>query len=239
MRLFAAAWWLAVALPVGAESLTPMRASALPAIDARGPMIGIGVADGYPVAILRDSAWVLDAKKTAWSPARWQAGVAPGNIVAVFGDETQAYTLTGTLQPQIVTGVARVGVSADTLSLHALPPLPMPLKDARAAVKDNTLFVAGLEGATTRLLRIDLAAEKPQWTALAGWPQAGAATSLVTQLGSVFATISNLPGGPETLLRWSADKGWTQAGRVPGAVVPGSARAMGQAHVLYRSKSVV
>jgi hypothetical protein len=233
MRLFAVAWLWVVALPVCAESLTPMRGGTLPAIDARGSMTGIAVADGRPVAILRDGAWVLDAKSTAWSPARWQAGVAPENILGVFGNETQAYALTGTPESQLTTGVARIGVSADTLSLHALPPLPVPLKDARGAVKESALFVAGFEGTATRLLRIDLAAEKPQWTTHAGWPQAGAATSLVTQLGSVFVTISSVPGAAEILWRWSADKGWTQVGRVPGMVVPGSGRAMGQAHVLY------
>lgn len=233
MRLFAAIGLLVMASPVWAESLTPMRGGNLPAIDARGPVTGIAVADGRPIAIMRDAAWVLDAKSTTWLPARWQAGVAPENIVGVFGNETQAYALTGTPESQLTTGVARIGISADLLSLHALPPFPVPLKDARAAVKESVLFVAGFEGTVARLLRVDLAAEKPQWTTLAGWPQAGAATSLVTQLGSVFVTISSVPGAAEMLWRWSADKGWTQVGLVPGMVVPGSGRAMGQAHVLY------
>ncbi len=232
-RLFAAACLLAMASPVFAESLTPMRANALPALDATGPLTGIAVADGHPVAILRESAWLLDAEKTAWSPARWQAGVAPDSIVGLFGNDSQSYALSGTQATKTATGVARIGVSGATLSLHALPPLPTPLADARGAMKDSVVFVAGSNDDAAQLLKIDLAAEKPQWSRIAGWQQPGAATSLVTQLGSVFVTISSLPGGNEALLRWSSEKGWTQAGRVPGAVVPGSARAIGQAHVLY------
>lgn len=233
MRILAVAWLLAMALPAHAESLTPMRSTALPAIEAGGAMTGIAVVDGHPVAILHDSAWVLDADKSAWSPARWQAGVAPANILSVFGNETQAYALIGTPQSQTASAVMRIGIADATLDLRPLPPLPVRLKDARGAVKDNTLFVAGLEGPTARLLRIELATENPQWTRLAGWSQLGAATSLVTQLAAVFVTLPGAPGGHEAMWRWSADKGWTSVGRVPGVVVPGSGRAIGQAHVLY------
>src|SRR5688500_3935852 len=81
MRLVASVSLLIMALPAYAESLTPMRGGTLPSIDASGTMTGIAVADGRPVAIMRDAAWMLDAKSTAWSPAHWQAGVAPENIV--------------------------------------------------------------------------------------------------------------------------------------------------------------
>jgi SSS family transporter len=35
------------------------------------------------------------------------------------------------------------------------------------------------------------------------------------------------------VLRWSPDKGWQNKGNAPGAIVPASGRAIGQAHILY------
>ena len=39
--------------------------------------------------------------------------------------------------------------------------------------------------------------------------------------------------GKQRLLRWKAAEGWSDKGLVPGRLVPGSARATGQAHILY------
>lgn len=233
MRLFVAAWLLAFAWPVCAESLTPMQSDALPALDATGPLTGVAMVDGRALAIQRDAAWMLDADKTAWSPVPWRSGAEAADIVAIFGNEAQSYALTGAPDSHTTAAVARIVLDGNELNLQPLPPLPVPLREAHGAVKDNVLFVTGLEGSDARLLRIELDAKQPQWTRIAEWPRTGAATSLVAQTAAVFATVPDLSRGDQRMLRWSADKGWSDVGRVPGAVVPDSGRAMGQAHVLY------
>lgn len=233
MRLFAVALLLIVALPVCAESLTPMRGGSLPALQASGPLVGVAMVDGQPVAIQRDAAWTLDEDKAVWLPLPWRSRDRAASIIGLFGNETQAYALTGAPGSQTVTGVARIAIVQGQLELSPLPALPIALALAHGTVKDNRIYIAGLDGATAQLLGAELDAANPQWSRLPGWPGAGRPTSLMAQTGAVFVTVSGAQGNNESILRWSSDQDWTQVGQVPGTVVQGSARAVGQAHAIY------
>ena len=50
---------------------------------------------------------------------------------------------------------------------------------------------------------------------------------------ALYATVKSGPGKSERLLRWTLEAGWSDKGAVAGSVIEGSARSMGQAHVLY------
>ncbi len=235
IRGFVAACLLLATIPAFAENLAPMRSGTLPVLDADAPIIGVAQADGHALAILRDSVWRLSPDGSAWSRLRWESGAASTNIAGLFGNETQSYALITAAESRAVIGVARIGIANDTVSLQSLPPLPVPMENARGALKDDALYVVGNEGTQPRMLRITIGAENPQWTRLAGWPS-GVATSFAVQTAAVFVTVADASGGGEHLWRWStreSEKGWTEQGRVPGTIVAGSARAIGQAHVLY------
>lgn len=232
-RGFVLACALVFAAPVFADTLTPMRTGDLPAIEAAGPLTGIAAVDGDTVALSRNAAWRLETGAKAWTSVRWRADSDGANVLAVFGDEARGYALLGGngASPVAANGVAQLSLSGGTLSLQPLPPLPAPLRDARGALKDSALYVAGFEGESARLLRIDLAAEQPQWTVLPAWPGSRPPLSLVTQTNAVF--IATEEAGAQKIWRWSADDGWMDKGDVPGRLLPGSGRAIGQAHVLY------
>ncbi|TKR31175.1 sodium/solute symporter [Luteimonas gilva] len=210
-----------------------MRAGSLPAIESAAPLTGIAAVDGNTVALLRDSAWRLEAGAEAWSPVRWRAGSDGADVLSVFGDENRGYALLGGngASPKAANGVAQFSLAGGALSLQPLPPLPAPLRDARGALKESALYVAGFEGDNARLFKIDLAAERPQWAALAAWPGNRPILSLATQTNAVFVVTED--AGAQKIWRWSADGGWSDKGAVPGRLVPGSGRAVGQAHVLY------
>ncbi len=233
MRGFAVACALSIAAPAFADSLTPMRAGTLPAIEAPGPLTGIAAVDGSTVALMRDSAWRLEAGAKAWSPVRWRAGSDGAGVLAVFGDEARSYALLGGngIAPATANGVAKLSLAGGALSLQPLPPMPAPLRDARGTLKENALYVGGFEGQNARLFKIDLAAERAQWAVVPAWPGNRPLLSLATQTDAVFAVIEE--AGAQKIWRWSADGGWTDKGAVPGRLVPGSGRAVGQAHVLY------
>lgn len=235
LRGFAFVCALLAAGPAAADSLTPMRAANLPAIEASGPLTGIAAVDGSTVALLRDSAWWLEADAKAWTPVRWRAGSDGSDVLGVFGDETRGYVFLGGNggdSPVAANGVAKLSVDNGALSLQPLPPLPVPLRDARGALKESALYVAGFESDGARLLNIDLAAENPRWTSVPTWPGNRPILSLVTQTNAVFVATAEA-GGAQKIWRWSADTGWSDKGAVPGRLVPGSGRAVGQAHVLY------
>ncbi|TCV92730.1 SSS family transporter [Luteibacter rhizovicinus] len=233
LRWLAAICMALVVAPAAADSLTPMRSVALPAIEATGRIDGIAAIDGQAVAILENTAWRLDDKGNAWRPIAWKSGTAPGDIAALFGDGKRTYALIGASRSGAIASVARVQLAGSELSLQPLPPLPVPLSAVQGALSGNVIYLTGQSGSKIQLLQMMLDAERPTWSTVDGWPQAVPATSLVVQTAGVFATVPDATDGHERLWRWSASTGWVARGVVPGVVVPGTGRAMGQAHVLY------
>ncbi|MGB3837500.1 MAG: sodium/solute symporter [Rhodanobacter sp.] len=223
---------LAIA-PLHAQSLAPVQDGQLPALETTKPLRAIALVDGQPLAMAADEAWRLDDARKAWRRLSSPTGVAVAPDGIVEGG-TQAWVLTTALDARGVTGVARLRLRGDTLQWQRLPALPEPLHDAHGAWANDTLSVAGLgTDGTARLLQLQTNTEQPQWSRVGGWPGGGAPTSLVAQSAAVFVTVADASGTAERLLRWNADTGWTERGRVPGHVVPGSGHALGQANALY------
>ena len=216
-----------------AQSLTPVHSGPLPSLVTDGPLLGLVALDDTPIAILQNAAWRLRADEQRWSRLQWPAGGHPAGIIAAVGDGKHAFLLSGTSATGIVTQVHQVFVSDGAISSRPLPALPTPLSSARGTVLADTLYLSGFDNAgDTRLLQIDPGASERAWKSYPGWPGGAPASSMVAQTAAVYVTVAD-PAGGERLLRWKADTGWTDKGRVPGVVVPGSGRATGQAHVLY------
>lgn len=211
--------------PAAADTLTPMRTSSLPGIT--GTVKALAVVDGQPLAITDTGPRVLDGQ--GWKPLSWQ-GPDANRIVTVFGNASQTYALLG--DGQAVTGVARVTRKGDALALAALPALPVALTQVQAAVHDSGVYLAGRADTKHVLLQLPAGTETAQWVQRDGWPQDADATTLAIQTSGVFVTTSG-PDGHDSLWRWAADTGWKLRSNVPGVVVPKSARAIGQAHVMF------
>ena len=223
--------FMAVA-PLHASSLAPVHHGKLPSLETTSLPSAIAVVDGQPLAISENTAWRLDEASHRWVRLAWPA--ARSDAAGIIEGGTQTWLLTTTPDTPAVTGVARLRIQHDELQLQPLAPLPSPLHDARGAWSGDTLSVAGIDATgSAHLWQIRPYAEHPQWVARAGWPGAGSPTSLVAQSAAVFITTSDVSGGAERLLRWTADTGWTERGRVPGRLVPGSGHALGQADALY------
>jgi len=230
--LLCAALFMVIA-PLHAQSLAPVHDGQLPSLETTAPLRSIALVNGQPLAIADGEAWRLDDAHQAWLRLSWPTGTSFTPDAIVEGG-TQAWVLTTASGAHDVTGVARLRLRADTLQLQPLPALPEPLHDARGAWSNDTLSIAGIGAdGSARLLQLQTNAERPQWIAVDGWPGGGAPTSLVAQSAAVFITVPDAAGAAERLLRWTADTGWTERGRVPGQVLPGSGHALGQANALY------
>ncbi|MFC5436107.1 sodium/solute symporter [Rhodanobacter umsongensis] len=230
--LCATLFFMAVA-PLHAQSLAPVHAGQLPPLATTAAPRAIALVNGQPLVIADGEAWRLDDARQTWRRLTWPTATSLMPDAIVEGG-TQAWVLTAPPGAHDTTGVARLRLRADTLQLQPLPALPEPLHDARGTWSNDTLSIAGI-GADggARLLQLQTNAERPQWIATGGWPGGVAPTSLVAQSSAVFITVPDGAGAAERLLRWTADKGWTERGRVPGRVLPGSGHALGQANVLY------
>ncbi|MGN7919554.1 sodium:solute symporter family transporter [Lysobacter sp. 22409] len=222
-----------VAAPVQAEPLTPLRSASLPALDTLSPLLGVATVDGRTVAIARDGAWSLAPDDAAWTALRARdTATSTAKVAALIGDGTRAYIVSDASAD--ATAVAHLSLDERGLRLAPLPPLPAALSQVRGALSADTLFVAGRDaGGALHLFQRGLADASLAWSAVAIWPGAGAPRSLVVQTHSLFVAVADPHGGADRLLRWSAEHGWRQAGTVPGQVLPGAGRALGQAHVLY------
>ncbi|MBT9502945.1 MAG: sodium:solute symporter [Burkholderiaceae bacterium] len=220
---------LAVCPPVRAENLASVRLTALPALPAIEPLQALVAIDGRPLALGQQNAWLLSEDQKSWTPTNWQA---PAPLLAVVSGGAHAYALMGA--EGRVQRTDRLTLVQGQPTLAPLPPLPTTLALARGTGLAGKLYIAGLgPDGLSRVLQIDPQAKQPAWRELAGWPGAGQLSSLVGQTAALFATFASDGQGAERMLRWSADRGWTEQGAVPGRVVAGSGRAMGQAHVLY------
>jgi SSS family transporter len=154
-------------------------------------------------------------------------------VLDVAGDGQVAYVLIGT---DAVERVERFSLTEQQSA--SLPPLPEPLHSAHAAVAGSKVWLFGVsKGGVRRVFAIDLDAVNPSWMTQEAWP--GAAdeiTSAVEQINALFITV-RAEGQPDRVLQWKAGEGWKDRGAAPAALVPGSASALGQAHVLHISSA--
>ncbi|NRF65825.1 sodium:solute symporter [Aquincola sp. S2] len=228
----AGAAWLLVALmlllsplPARAAPLPTLRTQDLPAVP--GEVIGFAASGESLLAFGRHGAWQLDAARSGWSALPWRP---PAPLLGVVGRGPESYLLIGA--SNAVERIARVDSGIDGFATRELPPLPEALRQPRGTLLGAALLITGIaaDGAP-RLLRIEPLLAAPAWTALPLWPNGGAASTLVGQTGALFVSVPASPG--DSVWRWSADGGWQARTPAPGAILPGAARATGQAHLLY------
>jgi len=219
--------WLVLALPLHAESLTPLREAGLPALATSQPLVGMAVIDGQTVALAPGQAWRLDEARKRWLALAWPA--ATQGEVSLIQDGTRAY-LMGSDQGR--AALAELHLRGDRLEVSGLPALPAAIADARGAVSADTLFVAGI-GADGKphVWRANPADPRAGWNDIPAWPGSEPALSLVAQGANLFVAVTR--DNKQQLLRWSPTKGWSEAATVPGKLLAAAPRALGQAHLLY------
>jgi SSS family transporter len=213
-----------------AESLVSLKTGALPSLATATPPL-IATVDGLAVAIDARSVWELDEASKTWTQSSWSPR-AP--VRAIADDGQRAFLLLGVPGTESVQQVDQLLRDDGKLAARALPPLPHVLAHVHGTLLASTLFLAGLDStAKPQVLRIEPATNQASWQTQAAWPGSAAPTSLVGQAGALYATLAGNAQTGDALLRWSADTGWVAKARAPGAIVPGSGRALGQAHLLF------
>ena len=224
--------WLLLALGLVpgcafADSLVSVERQRLPPLEiAADP--ALAVVEQQPLALAEGQAWVLGTE--GWKPL--DGGVPPEELRGAFGDGTQAFVLTGSREAE-TERIAELTVTGERLSLLSLPALPEPLQGALGAAHGRVVYVAGIDAASRRrLFMLDRAMPQPAWQPMGAWPD-GTPTSLAVQGAQLLvSTVGDGEGGDRLWTRGS-EKSWRSAATVPGRVLPGAARAIGQAHVLY------
>jgi len=217
------------ALPCRAENLSTLRTGMLPSIPGSAKVQTLAVVDGRPVAIAATSAWVLAEDEKSWAESTWRPA-AP--VHGAIGNGQRAYLLLGT--GALTERVERLTLRHGEPATEPLPALPAPLANAQGTLLGDAVVVVGtaLDGKLS-LWRLDPSAKTTGWQAITDGPTAGRVSAIAGQTRALFVSLGGAPDQQDRLWRWSADAGWAEKPTVPGQVLPGSARATGQAHVLY------
>lgn len=206
--------------PAGAESLASVRGGSLPAPGIAASVDALVTIDGHLMALGADRAVLLDADGKSWLrlPPLTPSVTASVQDLVLRGGHLQRLSLG----------------EGPALRSAELAQLPQTLSNALIATQGDALYLTGQAGdGSARIFQRKLG-EAPGigWKTIPAWPEGGQATALVAQAGALFVAVAD-EGNRGRLLRWAADKGWTSMGALPGQVLARSARAMGQAHLLF------
>lgn len=221
-----------------AENLVSIKTGGLASLPAADAVSRLMVIDGRAVALGVEKTWLLDEENVAWQSDAWRP---QSQVVGIANGGREAYLLLAAADGT-VGRLDKLTLASGKLASTVLPPLPAALESAQGAVLQGTLYVTG-EGADGRsqLYALDTTAVPLRWTAHDGWPRSAAGnnmvTSIVGQTAALYVTVSGDADKQDRLLRWTAKEGWTSKGKLTGTVLEGTARATGQAHVLYLIRS--
>ncbi|MTI72045.1 MAG: sodium/solute symporter [Stenotrophomonas sp.] len=230
LRLLTAMALLALGGTAAADNLTTVTSGTLAPLPADAVEPRLLVIDGRDVALSADRAWALSADGKAWQPLALAPAAATDDIRMAVAAGGQTWLLRGGSGDRS-DRLQGVRLQGGTLATGRTLALPAPLGQAQATALGDVLYVAGTgaDGAM-HLYRHALAAEGGSWQAQPAWPGAGRLVALQGQKGGLYAVIGDATG--DALWRWTADRGWQQAPAPGGHILPGSLRALGQAHLL-------
>ncbi|MGE8227660.1 MAG: hypothetical protein ACN6RK_17915, partial [Stenotrophomonas sp.] len=214
------------------ESLNAVKSGTLPALPDAAPVQQLLDVDGRLLARSADKAWLLDKNGKAWAPA---TGISNEIVQDIVRNNDKTWVLTGP-DASHSDQLQQLTLKGETLGKGQSLALPSPLGNAHVAALDGALFVAGVDATgVTQLYRKP--ADATQWQPQPIWPGAAAVVALQAQKGALYAVVGN--NGAQQLLRWNAEKGWHELPAIGGDVVPGSLRALGQAHLLMQVTDAV
>lgn len=189
------------------------------------------VVSGQAVVVTETRAWLKGAM-SGWRELTWNPG---GKLLGGFGDGNAAFACIGDGTVESCHLVLQVSLANEQLSTRPLPSLPQALHAIRGAVKGHKVYVHGTDAAgIPRLFSLAVNGSVPVWSAHPGCASAaGKVEAIVAQQDSVYAVVTPADGGGQRLYQWVAGQPWVDASRLPGQLVPGAARAVGQAHLLF------
>ncbi len=214
-----------------AENLVAVRDGALPAPPGSAAITLLVAAD-QPLAVRDGTVWRYDHFAQQWTKA--DAGSTDRVVRGAIAHGARPWFLTGPAGNNLVDRIEAYA-GADGVRLATPPPLPSPLVSAQGAVLGNVLYVGGVDArGAAHWWSLALSAEPAQWKILPAWAAPARRVSAIVALDSslVLATPT-AAGTADELWRWTAAEGWRLRATLPGTVVDGAARAVGQAHALF------
>lgn len=208
------------------QAVTTITSVRLPPLPGDGSTPALLNVAGRPLLLQRSSAHLLAADGRGWRRVDRRSLPADAPIAGSASDGSRAIVLLGGASG--AQQAAALEIAGEALGARMLASLPLPLQDVRASLFGDALVVAGrAPGGAVRMFRLQLV-DGASWLEQPVWPAGGGPVALVGQGAGLFATLDD-----GSQWHWTDKGGWRARARGPGAVVPNSGRAVGQAGVLY------
>ncbi|WP_442683103.1 sodium:solute symporter family transporter [Stenotrophomonas sp. JC08] len=230
LRLIVATALLAASGAVTAESLNTVQSGTLPALPAEASAPALLNIEGRTLAFSGNTAWALGNDNKHWEALSGEVNAPGMKLQGGVNGGGRSWLLQG--PDSSTTLLLPLRLQNHTLVAGEALPLPVALSAAHATVFNNALYVTGNDAAgITHLYRQSITATGNHWQRQAAWPQSGVPSALQAQKGALYATLGTL-GSDDQLWRWTPENDWQAMPAPEGRIVPGSMRALGQAHLL-------
>lgn len=183
------------------------------------------------IAVNQKHLWVYESAEHKWTA---QSLPAHRSIKGVAQNADVSYLLMADKHSGFVNSVTEVSFPFKVTTNKSVK-LPSALRSAAGAILNNELLIAGvsIEG-ESRLYGLDISTDEARWRTYPAWEsELGDVSSAVTQTERLQITLHDAPHNKTQLLQWTLEDGWHQRESVLGSVIPGSAQATGQGHILY------
>jgi SSS family solute:Na+ symporter len=215
-----------------AENLVTVQTEALLALP-KGLAITCMVAADQPLVVGDGAVWRLEIARHEWTRTNWHP--SSGVILGAIANGAHPLFLIGAKEGGPVERVEAFSFAVGAIVSATLPPLPAPITNARGAVLDGVLYLSGITAKQTPgWWSINLVAPQPAWKPLHAWSATSRfISSVVAQDSALYLTVTESTNTGDEVWRWTTSDGWLRKAILPGAVVEGAARAIGQAHILY------
>jgi SSS family solute:Na+ symporter len=235
LRGLATALLLLTCSTVMADSLTSLETGTLPALPGNGEQTRLLSVDQRIVAVDAQHAWTLDKLGKGWEPLQNTAEVSGDGLGESTHNSAGSFVLRGTAQGS--TQVQSLALRGDRLISETTIALPEPLRQAQITTLGDMLYVAGSNAqGQARLLRQKANERSAAWQSHTLWPDHQAVLALQGQRAALYAVLAD-SGGQQQLWRWMPEQEWTLLPGLEGELVPGSLRALGQAHLLMQVRN--
>jgi SSS family transporter len=217
----------AVAATAQAETLASIERIEVPALSGVDGTLRLANVDGHAVAFGADRGWRFDEQRAQWDPIEVPA--LPGKI---FGDNARAFLLSSGPGDGSAS-IAEIKLRDRSVELVSLPAPALPLREMVGTVREDVLYLAGLDAAgQSHLLSFSPGSASGTWTQRTGWPKNARPIAIAAQSSGVFVAVAD-QNGRRCMLRWNERDGWQQRAEFTANIREGSARSIGQAHILF------
>jgi solute:Na+ symporter, SSS family len=216
---------------VHADTLAAVERVELPALNGVDGPLRLANVSGRAVAIANERAWMLDSERSQWVSLAVPASLA-GSII---GDGTRAFLVsTHANEPTTIAEIRRRDRSVE---LESLPVPTIALRNPVGTVRGDVLYLVGLDGTgQSHLLTFSPLGSAGAWTVHRGWPTNAPPLAIAVQSSGVYVALQGLDegsGAHRRMIRWTERDGWQDRAVFAADIHAGSARAIGQAHVLF------